>query len=408
MIHRYDLDDMEGWGGYMDRGGEGRVLDLARNHNTRMYGGSTYTETPAVGKWQGVERVEPGEDYAKFKEAGRVRVGDAEYVVGEDLRLYREFEGIGGVKGWECASGGKSFFTYPDKLPPLGAMLTIFEHFFKKYDREVMMFWGWDRKSPDEPVFMVPKQVGTAGSVDWDDEAAMKAFVTRAQYCGTIHVHPGASNAPSFTDYGNWKKDGGLHFIWGRDGSLNVTASDCRHYCTWKIDIPEKTAYQKQVKYMLSPSADKDGLRSLLLVPAKPEPVVYVRDGGGKFAGHGKSAGSIGRTVERGIVLFEGDKYEDSAGKDAFLADFLKECGGKPPLQEAVEGSLGLSTMLIRNVYDGVFGPVIPFMIGLPTQKLPVCIMSVTNFERFRNAYPNCPIKVMKKLAKQLRSIRTC
>ena len=397
MIYDIDADDE----GYY-RGG--RILDLARQHNNARYVGAT--EVRDRRGWYVAEsndRVQEGADLATFKEVGRIKVGETEYRVGEDLHLYAPFEGIGGVRGLERASkdGGKTLFEKPTRLPPIEQMLTLYEGFFSKYDREVMVFWGWDRTKPDRPLFMIPKQTGTSGSVEWDDKRAMAAFVQRVEYAGTIHVHPGMSNTPSWTDYGNWKKDGGLHFIWARNRTLNVTASDCRHYQTWDIPIPEGTK-SEPVKYFLSPSADKGSLDSLLGVPNQKETRIV----------HGsapmpvQSSGVVGRQVERG-ALFSKPKHEDSEGKDKFLAEFLKETAG-PPLSVQIEGYVGLTTGLLRNVYGAVFGPCIPFMLGSPAQKLPVCIMSVTEYQRFRDVYKGVSVKPLLKLARQLRSIRTC
>jgi len=144
--------------------------------------------------------------------------------IGRDNRVY----GIRGdvVQCWAPLAPTGPEQVYLDcvrwgNAPPLEHLAHLFEHFFQKYDQEVIMLVG-QKLNGSEWLYFVPPQVGTGGGVKWDIRGeAAKEFTGLAVWIGTIHSHPGNCTSPSTVDVSEWADPlcSGIHMILGNDGS---------------------------------------------------------------------------------------------------------------------------------------------------------------------------------------------
>lgn len=161
----------------------------------------------------------------------RVDLDTTDLVVGKDHRLYSPRFGLIECLAVKSPSGGVPN-VYVDKIdwesyPPLGELAYLFDTFFKEYDREVLMLVGRMRDHSGW-LYYVPKQVGTSALVTWDsEESGLEEFADKAQWIGTIHIHPGSDCTPSQTDIDDWAEPekSGLHLIFGRGGSFTINGS---------------------------------------------------------------------------------------------------------------------------------------------------------------------------------------
>lgn len=165
--------------------------------------------------------------------------GLGEVMVGPDMRLYRKTRGlmeiICEVEPTEKTVPGLYYGGVNwDEYPKMQYLADLYDQFFSRYKREVMLLVGklHDPKPGKCPwMFMVPRQVGTTGSISWDDLKGTNWFLQHARFLGTIHVHPGAGTSPSGPDLRHWEeKDcSGIHVIFGRNGAFSVHGSAYGH-----------------------------------------------------------------------------------------------------------------------------------------------------------------------------------
>lgn len=161
----------------------------------------------------------------------RVDLNTTDLVVGKDHRLYSPRFGLIECMAVKSPSSDAPN-VYVDKIdwksyPPLEELNYLFNTFFKNYDREVLMLVGRMRDHSGW-LYYVPKQVGTSALVTWDsDDEEMGEFSDKAQWIGTIHIHPGSDCTPSQTDIDDWAEPekSGLHLIFGRNGSYTINGS---------------------------------------------------------------------------------------------------------------------------------------------------------------------------------------
>lgn len=152
-------------------------------------------------------------------------------VIGVDKRLYEPRRGLIDCLAPVTATG-KSGSVYVnqvnwDSFPPLDQLAFLFDEFFSKYDREVLMIVG-EKRDGSGWLFHVPKQEGSTGLVTWTaSDGEMEWFSGLARWVGTIHVHPGNSCIPSSTDIDDWAEPekSGLHVIFGRNGDYTINGA---------------------------------------------------------------------------------------------------------------------------------------------------------------------------------------
>ncbi len=160
-----------------------------------------------------------------------IELDSSELVIGADKRLYEPRRGL-----IDCITPvvvkGTPGHVYVDTIdwdsfPPMGQLAHLFDEFFSKYDREVLMIVGKLRNGSGW-LFHVPKQTGSAGLVEWAaTDGEMEWFSGLAKWIGTIHVHPGAWCTPSKTDVDDWAEPEktGLHLIFGRNADYTINGA---------------------------------------------------------------------------------------------------------------------------------------------------------------------------------------
>ncbi|KKM27664.1 hypothetical protein LCGC14_1572510, partial [marine sediment metagenome] len=143
----------------------------------------------------------------------------------------------------------------------------LFDVFFGKYDREVLMLVGRKRDHSGW-LYHIPKQIGSPGFVRWSaDDEEMGIFSDKAQWIGTIHIHPGADCTPSQTDIDDWAEPekSGLHLIFGRGGSYGIYGSIAgQTFRVYKSELGRTT--RAKAYYTTSQG------RSLAVLLTKPKP----------------------------------------------------------------------------------------------------------------------------------------
>ena len=171
------------------------------------------------------------QDMLTLDDLVKIDLGTTSLVVGEDKRVYDRRFGL-----IECLAPAKigkdSPKVYVDKIdwdsfPPMEELAWLYDNFFSKYDREVVMLVGIHRTSPTW-LYYVPLQEGTSSQVTWKaSDEEMGEFGKLARWIGTIHVHPGNNCSPSSTDIEDWAEPekSGLHLIFGRDGSYTINGA---------------------------------------------------------------------------------------------------------------------------------------------------------------------------------------
>lgn len=194
-------------------------------------------------------------------------------VVGTDKRVYEKRLGL-----IECLAPARldkeDPNVYVDKVdwanfPPMTELASLFDRFFSKYDREVLMLIGRKRDLSGW-LYHVPKQEGSPGYVKWkwtDEEAG--EFQKQARWIGTIHIHPGECCDPSQTDIDDWAEPekSGLHLVFGRNGSYTINGAIAgKVFPLLRSDI-NHDLYRTEVEYSVS------GSRSLEEVLTIPKPV---------------------------------------------------------------------------------------------------------------------------------------
>ncbi len=216
------------------------------------------------------------QEFMPVSDLERVDLNKTDLVVGKDNRLYSpRFGLLEGLAVKEPITD--EAHVYIDRIdwesyPPLGELAYLFDIFFKKYDREVLMLVGRKRDHSGW-VYHVPQQIGSTGLVRWTaDDEEMGKFSDEAQWIGTIHIHPGSNCSPSQMDIDDWAEPekSGLHLIFGRDGSFVIYGSIAgRTFKVWEcrvINIVRSKAF-----YTTSRG------RSLEVLLAKPRPPLQVK-----------------------------------------------------------------------------------------------------------------------------------
>lgn len=167
-----------------------------------------------------------------------------------DLRVYRRTKGriVASVPVAPRTSSASGLLHDRDEsdLPPLDQIRAMAD-WMLTYGRETLVWIGKDRKEPNTWHFMVPDQVGTGASVDYDDPDGSTAatLAAKARWIGSIHSHPGNSSSPSGVDIDNWRKGdcSGFHYIVARDYSYTLCA--VVGGCTWTLrtgQLPDEAA----------------------------------------------------------------------------------------------------------------------------------------------------------------------
>ncbi len=207
-------------------------------------------------------------------------------------------------------------------FPTKGQMARLYDTFFSKYDREVLMLIGRLR---DESgwLYYVPEQEGSSALVKWTvDDEEMDEFYEKARWVGTIHVHPGNCCQPSQTDIDDWAEPekSGLHLIFGRDGSYTVNGAIAGR--TFQVDSGTMDGVTRadKVEYLTSKGRT---LEELLLRPA-PLVAKYI----------GTKAKFPPWTKPSSVVAPKGtmDKVDD------FLAFVLDDVGAVPITHAETQG----------------------------------------------------------------------
>ena len=167
----------------------------------------------------------------KLDDLVKVDLETTSLIVGEDKRVYDRRFGL-----IECLApakvGKESPKVYVDKIdwdsfPPMEELAWLYDNFFSKYSREVIMLVGVHRTSSTW-LYYVPLQEGTSAQVTWEaSDEEMGRFGELARWVGTIHIHPGTGCGPSSTDVDDWAEPekSGLHLIFGRDGSYTINGA---------------------------------------------------------------------------------------------------------------------------------------------------------------------------------------
>jgi hypothetical protein len=208
--------------------------------------------------------------------------GVGEVMVGEDLRLYRTTRGLMTlICPAEPADKTKPALYYGgvdwDQYPEMGWLADLYDRFLSQYKREVMYVVGRQHQIVKDKCpwfFMVPKQVGTSGGIEWQDKEGMNWFLERARFLGTVHIHPGSASGASSFDLGHWteKECSGIHVIFGRDGTFSTYGSAYGH-C---VHITDGTIMDMERKAAPLYTSLNRKLKKLLQVP-KPtkQPMLY-------------------------------------------------------------------------------------------------------------------------------------
>jgi hypothetical protein len=171
------------------------------------------------------------QDLLGLDDLNTVNLSTTRLVMGDDRRVYEHRFGL-----IECLAPAKldedESNVYVDKIdwpnfPPMSELAWLFDVFFSKYNREVLMLVGRNRDLTGW-TYHVPPQTGTPGGVTWKDTTEeMGKFQEKARWIGTIHIHPGEPCSPSQTDIDDWAEPekSGLHLVFGRDGSYTINGA---------------------------------------------------------------------------------------------------------------------------------------------------------------------------------------
>jgi proteasome lid subunit RPN8/RPN11 len=216
--------------------------------------------------------------------------GVGEVMLGKDLRLYRRTKGLMQII---CPVDPEEDLvlyhdqTLWDEYPGSEYLADLFDKFLSKYKREVMVVVGKrynPRKGQSPWLFMVPKQVGTLGSIEWEDPDGMDWFLEKARFLGTIHIHPGDSCDPSGTDIGHFeeKVNSGLHVIFARTGQFKMFGSANGYV----IKVTQGTIEGIERKECTLVTSCNRPLKKLLLVPPPPKKVKAKKTGRGRITRH--------------------------------------------------------------------------------------------------------------------------
>lgn len=152
-------------------------------------------------------------------------------VIGVDKRLYEPRQGLIDCLAPVVAKGdpGRVYVNEIDwnSFPPRGELAYLFDEFFSKYNREVLMIVG-QRRDGQGWLYHIPRQEGSMALVTWSaTNGEMDWFSRQARWIGTIHIHPGSSCTPSTTDIDDWAEPEktGLHVIFGRNGDYTINGA---------------------------------------------------------------------------------------------------------------------------------------------------------------------------------------
>jgi hypothetical protein len=244
--------------------------------------------------------------------------GVGKMFIGKDLRLYRRTNGLMSLIAPADPVKDSKPGLWIDKVewgdfPPLGQVKDLQERFFSKFDREVMVLIGkkWDDSGW---FFMVPRQVGTACSIEWADKEGVQWFLRFGRYIGTIHVHPGGDATPSSVDRAWWaeREASGLHMVLGRTGRYTMSGS-CAGYTVELLDGTLDEA-PTVIPATLYTSMNRP-VKELLLVPPPPQKTVWRGHTQGRQRfnfrkynqeRHGKDAGGRGNEYREVITRVGG------------------------------------------------------------------------------------------------------
>lgn len=219
-----------------------------------------------------------------------INLASSDLVLGADKRLYETRRGL-----IDCLAPvvpkGKPGQVYVnevdwDSFPPMSQLAYLFDEFFSKYDREVLMIVG-KRRDGNGWLFHVPKQTGSAGLVEWSASDGEMAWFSRiARWIGTIHIHPGAWCTPSTTDINDWAEPEktGLHMIFGRNQDFTINGSIAGR--TFELDSGTLNDITREIVQWTT--SGRRPLDELLLVPT---PIVISSKKWSKFGSRPIGAG---------------------------------------------------------------------------------------------------------------------
>lgn len=194
-------------------------------------------------------------------------------VMGTDKRVYEKRHGL-----IDCLAPAKPDDSEPkvyvDKVdwssfPHLEELAWLFDDFFSRYDREVLMLIGKKRIGGGW-LYYVPEQVGTGSSIEWEaDDEEMDWFQDQATWVGTIHIHPGDMCSPSQTDIDDWAEPekSGLHVVLGQDGSFTINGA-----IAGKTFLLSKGNLQNYNRWPVEHVTSKGRTLEELLKKPKPKP----------------------------------------------------------------------------------------------------------------------------------------
>ncbi|KKN80406.1 hypothetical protein LCGC14_0329990 [marine sediment metagenome] len=226
-VGQMDLDE---YGEAVEENEDSRYQDWLEDHDPFGAGLLDEIEDWVPTRW-GLSSLGGMQDMLKLDDLVKIDLKTTSLVVGEDKQVYDRRFGL--IECLAPAKVGKdSPKVYVDKIdwnsfPPMEELAWLYDNFFSKYDREVVMLVGFHRTSPTW-LYYVPLQEGTAGQVTWKaSDEEMGEFGDLARWIGTIHVHPSNSCSPSSTDVEDWAEPekSGLHLIFGRDGSYTINGA---------------------------------------------------------------------------------------------------------------------------------------------------------------------------------------
>lgn len=209
--------------------------------------------------------------------------GVGKVFIGKDLRLYRRTNGLMALIAPCDPVKDSKPGVWIDRVewgefPPMGQVKHLYRTFFTRFQKEVMVLIGrrWDETGW---FYMIPKQMGSASEIKWEDKEGTDWFSQFGRYIGTIHIHPGESAEPSGTDRTWWatREASGLHMILGRTGKFSVTGSCAGHVIG--LIQGHLDECKKEEKAVLCTSMNRK-LEELLLNFPPPEPVKVKKYGG--------------------------------------------------------------------------------------------------------------------------------
>jgi len=170
------------------------------------------------------------------------RRNGAEALVGADGQLFRRTEGavtaltpfdLGKEYGVKKSKGGVLISWDRKAQPPDWAVRWIYEKTIRDYEHEVVVVVG--RKPDGQWVFVLPEQEASPGEAEWkDDQAIPTLWDVGAEYCGSLHSHPGSWVSASDTDMKEYKDASGVHLIVSKQGD-RVGCYVSAGRCVWAL-----------------------------------------------------------------------------------------------------------------------------------------------------------------------------